>query len=173
MGRYARSGYDMDPVYENDSAIIRGIVEQMVEDAIAAKTTSKTSSKPKGKQLPKGKVSPRLMLSQEHMTKRGQVICSHLLAMPKGESPDENLDIKHVFNQHPFDDEKVRDGWNIISDRSLNAQYPEHDLYWLCSADWLSEMVVKAVVEAAIKVEKAAPVATTPVRKVTNEIVLG
>ena len=169
MSRYTR--YDMDPVYENDSAILRGIVEQMVQDALGANV--EPARKPKGKQAPKGKVSPRLMLSQEHMTKRGQVICSHLLAMPKGESPEDNPDIKHVFNQHPFDDEKVRDGWNVIHDRSLNAQYPDHDIYWLCSADWLSEIVVKAVIEAAIKVEKAAPIATTPVRKVTNEIVLG
>lgn len=175
MGRYAKSGYDMDPVYENDSVVIRGIVEEMVEDAIRAalKPTVKEERKPKSKQAPKAKIGPRLMLSQEHMTKRGQVICSHLLAMPKGESPEDNPDIKHVFNQHPFDDEKVRDGWNIIHDRSLNAQYPDHDIYWLCSADWLSEIVVKAVIEAAIKVEKAAPVAITPVRKVTNEIVLG
>lgn len=169
MSRYTR--YDMDPVYENDSVIIRDIVEQMVQDALNAKT--EPSRKPKGKQAPKGKVSPRLMLSQEHLSKRGELLCSHLLAMPKGEVPSDNLDIKHVFNQHPFDDEKVRDGWNIIHDRSLNAQYPDHDIYWLCSADWLSEMVVKAVIEAAIKVEKVAPAATTPVRKVTNEIVLG
>ena len=171
MSRYQ---YDFCPS-ESDSAILLNQVERMVQDAIEAalKPAAKASSKPKGKQLPKGKVSPRLMLSQDHMSKRGEVICSHLLAMPKGETPDDNLDIKHVFNQHPFHDDWVRDGWNVISDRSLNAQYPDHDIYWLCSADWLSEMVVKAVVEAAFKVEKAAPIATTPVRKVTNEIVLG
>lgn len=172
MSRYARSEYDMDTVYENDSAIIRGIVEQMVEDAIAAKTTPKATGKPKGKLQPKTKISPRLFLSQEHMTKRGTIICSHLLAMPKGEVPSDNLDLKHVFNQHPFDDEKVRGGWNVISDRGLNTMFPEYDIYWLCSADWLGEMVVEAVVKAAIKVEKAAPIAT-PVRKITNEIILG
>lgn len=171
MGRNTK--YDMDPVYESDSAILRNMVEQMVQEMMGVTPEPKPAPKPKGKQLPKGTVKPRLMLSQEHMAKGGRIICSHLLAMPKGEVPNENLDMKHVFNQHPFDEEAVRESWNIIHDRSLNAQYPEHDIYWLCTADWLSEMVVKAVVEAALKVEKAAPIATTPVRKVTNEIVLG
>ncbi len=169
-------GYDFCPS-ESDSAILLSQVERMVQDAIEAalKPASRTSSKPKGKRLPKGEgeAKPRLMLSQEHMNKRGELICSHLLAMPKGRLPSDNIDIRHVFNQHPFDLDATREGWNIIHDRSLKAQYPEHDIYWLCSATWLSEMVVQAVIEAAFKVEKAAPIATTPVRKVTNEIVLG
>jgi hypothetical protein len=170
-------GYDFCPS-ESDSAILLSQVERMVQDAIEAalKPASRTSSKPKGKQLPKGKgeAKPRLMLSQEHASKRGEMLCSHLIAMPKGVSPADNLDLKNVFNQHPFHDDWVRDGWNIIHDRSLNAQYPEHDIYWLCSADWLSEPVVKAVVTAAIKVEKDEPAQEKiSVRKVTNEIVLG
>ncbi len=143
------------------------------EKGVVPAPAQKPEPKPKGKQLPRAQVKPRLMLSQEHMAKGGRVICSHLLAMPKGEVPSDNLDLRHVFNQHPFDSEKVREGWNTIHDRSLNAQYPEYDIYWLCSADWLNERVVKAVVEAAFEVEKAAPIATTPVRRVTNEIVLG
>lgn len=170
MSRYTK--YDFCPE-ESDSAILRNMVEQMVLDMIGTKPEPQPAPKPKDKQLSKGKVSPRLMLSQEHMAKGGRTICSHLLAVPKGEVPSDNLDMKHVFNQHPFDEEAVREGWNLIHDRSLKAQYPLHDIYWLCSADWLSELVVKAVVEAAYKVEKAAPIATTPVRKVTNEIVLG
>lgn len=147
--------------------------EKGITPAPTPAPAQKPEPKSRGRQLPKAQVKPRLMLSQEHMNKRGGLIYSHLLAMPKGEVPSDNLDLRHVFNQHPFDDEVVREGWNIIHDRSLNAQYPDHDIYWLCTADWLSERVVKAVVEAAFEVEKAAPIATTPVRRVTNEVVLG
>lgn len=178
MSRYP----DMCPS-ESDLEILRSQIRgdarlELLMELIMEKNDLVAPSAPKAKPERKGKVKkevkPRLMLSQEHASKRGTIITSHLLAMPKGEVPSDDLDLKHVFNQHPFDDEKVREGWNIIHDRSLNSQYPDHDIYWLCSADWLSEAVVKAVVSAVLEAEKpAAPTVTTPVRKVTNEIVLG
>lgn len=161
-------------LYEGDARIAL-LMKQLVEDLASIEPVPPMpKAKPERKGKVKKEVKPRLMLSQEHASKRGTIITSHLLAMPKGEVPSDDLDLKHVFNQHPFDDEKVREGWNIIHDRSLNSQYPDHDIYWLCSADWLSEAVVKAVVSAVLEAEKpAAPTVTTPVRKVTNEIVLG
>lgn len=182
MSRYPK--YDFCPG-ESDLEILRSQIRgdarlELLMELIMEKNdlVEPVPPMPKAKPERKGKVKkevkPRLMLSQEHASKRGTIITSHLLAMPKGEVPCDDLNLKHVFNQHPFDDEKVREGWNIIHDKSLNSQYPDHDIYWLCSADWLSEAVVEAVVSTALKAEKpTAPAMTTPVRKVTNEIVLG
>ena len=170
MSRYSK--YDLDPVYENDSAVIRGIIEQMVEDAIATKVAPAPK---KGKPAPKKAVAPKLLLSQEHATKRGTVICSHLIVVPKGQVPSDDLDMRHVFNQHPFDEDYVRDGWNIIHDKGITQQYPDHDVYWLCAANWLSERVAKAVFDAVYGSDAPAKEEKVPVRKINKEyeVVLG
>ena len=149
MGRYTRNQqYDFCPD-ECDDIVMPKIVK-----AASIRKTKKG-------------VTPRLLLEQEHLTHDGKLLVSHLLAMPAGQ--DVPVAIRHLFNQHPYDPKKARISWNIISDEELAMALPDHDIYWLCSPDWLPTELVKTVVQAALGEKQQ------PTRKITNEyeVVLG
>lgn len=151
--RITTSWYDMVPVHESDEAVLRDTVRTKAKAARVAKAK------------PRKNVGVELLLDQEHLTHDGNLVTSHLIAVPKGD--EVHWAIKSVFNRHPFRPSLTRTGWHVISDADLAYALPDHDIYWLCKDIWHSASWVQAVV-AAIYSEPPAPK-----REIKNKIPIG
>jgi hypothetical protein len=126
--------YDMDPVYESDEVVFSAMRREERKQAAA---------------------TIKLLLDQEHATRDGKEVESHLIAVPKGMQVPAL--IQAVFSLDINGRTVARGPWRPISDKGVTDQYPAHNVYWLCRARDHSAKWTQGMIEAILAPDAAAP----------------